>query len=624
VAKKAKTETTPGVTAEPKEDLLKRVTNDIEEWEGYYRPYRQKHQDAWNLWNNIRVKQQFVGDYDSFDPMTFQMVEANVDNVYASRPKVAFVPRNRYQETDTKILQGMWDRTWDDNNTDFYLPIMGREATNIGNMVTFDCWEDSPDGGYVKTEHIPFPDCILDAAARDQFHVKKAGFRKLERLEDLKQATRYDSTAVNEDGTTGTWVKRYKNLEDVTPYGSGDPKLDKELKDMLAGSTLSDEGKKGQVEVTYMIYLDKIVEVANRKVVIYEAESPYHKDAYEVEVQDQDDAGDKLFDDTDVPEGIEMMDEAQAAEMLIPATKMITAPEIKSFIPIAMHSGYKDGALLIAKGDTETFMDTQEDLNDSINMLKEDIGRNVRGVNVTDSNVVTPEQEEQLARAQSGSVVGITGGRKSVDTLTHESMDTAALAEINRAKQSIRDTARVSETTSGVDATQGDRTATEIDAQMAQASGGFRTKTLNLEAGYYKQRAENWVKMIQIFMPSDEQMVRVNGRYGVEFQLYKPSQYWGLFDVKVTLETNAQAEKEKEARMALALHDRFKDSPYWNRYELEKYVAEKTSNLDEDQLKLMMNANPQNLAIMGGVAGGDAGAAGGTEPPLALGAGNGA
>jgi hypothetical protein len=586
-------------TAKPDEpNTLKRVQDDIEEWEEYYRSYRQRHTDAWKLWNNERVKQQFVGDFDSFDPMTFQMVESNVDNVYASRPKVAFMPRNRYQETDTKILQGMWDRTWDDNNTDFYLPIMGREATNIGNMITFDCWYDSPDGGYVKTEHIPFPDCVLDAAATDQFHIKKAGFRKLVRLDDLKTATKYDRKS-------GKWVPRYDHLDEVSVYGStGSPLLDEELKAMLVGSTLNESGKKGQVELTYMVYLDKIVEVINRKTVVFEDDSPYHKESYEIQVQDQNEEGDKLFDNNNVPDGIEMMDETAAAQALTPVMKKITVPAIDPFIPIAMHSGYKDGAVLIAKGDTETFADTQEDLNDSINMNKEDIARNVRGVIITNKSVVQPDEEEEISRAQSGSVIGVTGGKANVDTLNHESMSQGVQFEINRSKQSIRDTARIAEVVQGLNE-QTQQTATEINAQVSQATSGFRTKTLNLEAGYYKQRAENWIKLIQIFTPNENNLVRVNSRLGVEFQLYKPSQYWGLFDVNITLEINAKAEQQKKAQMALAAYNQFKDSPYWNRFELEKYVAEKAFDLDEDQLKLMMNANPQNATMMGGVPGGD-------------------
>lgn len=592
-----KDKTDEGKTPETQSTSLKRVVDDINEWESHYRPYRTKHQDAWKLWNNIRVKQQFVGDFDSFDPMTFQMVEANVDNVYSSRPKVAFVARNRYQETDTKILNGMWDRTWDDNNTDFYLPIMGREATNIGNMVTFDCWEDSPDGGYVKTEHIPFPDVILDASARDQFHLRKAGFRKLVTLDELKQAKIYKD---------GKWVPRYKNLDQIPMYGSPatNPVLDEEYKEMLAGSTLTEEGRKGQLELTYMAYLDKIIEVANRKVTIFEDNSPYHKDSYEIDVQDQDEEGNKLFDDKQVPPGIENMDPAVAAKLLKPVTKRITVPSIDPFIPIAMHAGYKDGSVLIAKGDTETFADTQEDLNDSINMLKEDITRNVRGVVITDKTRVQPDEEEELANAEPGSIVAVTGGKSSVEVLSHEAMNQAAQYEINRSKQSIRDTARIAEVVQGL-SDQSNQTATEVNAQVSQATSGFRTKTLNLEAGYYKQRAENWVKMLQIFMPAKDQMVRINSRYGVEFALYRPSQYWGLFDVKVTLETNAKAEQQKDAQMALAAYNQFKGSPNWNQFELEKRVAEKAFNLDEDDLKVLMNPNPQNAAVMGGVPVGD-------------------
>jgi hypothetical protein len=597
------------ITTTEENPLLKRLNDDVKEWKDYYDPYGRKHQDFWKLWDNKRVKKQYHGESDSFDPMTHQMVEANVTNVYSARPKMAFLARNRYQETDTKILNGMWDRTWDNNKMDFYLPIMGREATITGNMVVFPCWEPNPDGSYMGIKHVPLGDVILDGAAPDQFSIRKAGYKRLARLDELKEATRYDPE-------TESWVPRYKNLDKIKLLGSDgiDGDTEKKLKDMLKGSTLNKTGKEQQVAVVHMIYLDRIVEVANGKEIIYEEDNPYHRDSYEIQVQDQDDTGQKLFDENTVPEDALTPEDIQAGAQ--PIMKTITVPEIKPFIPIAMHGGYKDGALLLAKGDVEVYADTQEDLNDAINMNKDNVAANVRQVKVYDTNRVTDrKQVEEYSDARPGSVVGIAGGKDSIGNDELPDMSTAALAEQSRAKQSIRDAANIDEVVQGVSDQQGaaDKTATEIDAQTAAASSGFKAKTQNLEAGFYTQLGECWIKFLQIFMPDEDQMVRVNGQNGVEFQLYKPSQYWGLYDVKPTLESNAQAKKQAEARMALAAHDRFAESPYWNRYELEKYVAEKAFDMDDDQLKLMMNPNPINMAMMGGAPAGDA--MGGTPSP---------
>lgn len=606
-----KTEQKTEAKGKSEDSLLVRVKKDIEQWENYARPYHIKWQDFWRLWNNERVKQQFVGDFDSFDPMTFQMVESIVDNVYGTRPKVTFLPTNRYQETDTKILQGLWDYTWDKNDMDDLIIPWGREITITGNGALFCSWED----GCMKITHVPIRDCIFDPTASCRADLRFAGYRRLAMLDELKEEKRYDADK-------GEWVPRYRDLEGLETYSGGTNQLDKQLKELLAGTTLADPV--GQVEVVYLSYLDQVIEIANRRKVIAQYDNPYHKDAYETTAQDQAPDGQKLYDEAslspDMAAGVASgaVSEQDLAAQLAPAPKKVTVPEIESFIPVVLQGEFKDAALLLAKGDVESFADTQEDLNDSINMMKEDIARNIRGVKVVNKTVVEPDQIEELEKAQPGSIVPISGGAANVEELSHTPMDTATLAEIQRSKQSIRDTARIDEVIQGVSDNQ-QKTATEIKTQVAQASSGFATKTRALESGAYQQLGEIFMKFTQIFL-TEEQMVRILGKDGVEFKSFDPKQYWGAYEPKVVLESNAKAKKQEETRRILEAYSLFRGDMSLNQTEFKKLVLEKAFDMDEDDLKLLMSPDPANVAMMGGAPVGDV-ASGTPSLPPALPAG---
>jgi hypothetical protein len=573
------------------DSLLKRVKKDVDQWDKYARPYFSKWDEYWKLWNNIRVKQQFVGDFDSFDPMTFQMVESIVDNVYGSRPKLSFLPTDRYQETDTKILQGLWDYTWDENNMDALIIPWGREITITGNGALFCFWQD----GCMKIVHKPIRDCIFDPRATCAEDMEYAGYKRLVMLDQLKDEKRFDPK-------TEKWVPKYSNLDDLETYGGTDSQTDKELKDMLHGSTLSDPVN--QVLVHYLCYKDKIVEIANLTQIIFEDDNNFHKDAYKTDAQAQSHEGDKLYEENSLmPEAADMaaqglLSQEDLAVTLDPTQTTVTVPAIEPFIPVVLQGEFKDAAMLLAKGDVEPFADSQEDLNDSINMMKEDIARNVRGVVITNKSVVQPDEEEELERAQPGSIVAITGGRANVDTLTHEAMDNAAQAEIARTKQSIRDTARVDEVIQGVsDAT--DKTATEIKTQVAQASSGFATKTRALESGAYRQLGDIFVKFNQIFL-TEEQMVRILSKEGVEFKPFDPEKYWGNYETKVVLESNARAKKEADSRKALDWYSTVaKGNPNFNAVEVDKYISQKTFDIDEDDLKVLMAPDPNAMVPPG-------------------------
>lgn len=579
--------------AEVEDPSLDRVNKDYTDFHTYISPYWIKWEKYWKLWDNVSVDPQYDGDNMAFDPMVFQVVETLVDNVYGSRPKLTFLATRKDQEVDTKILKGLWDFSWDKSNMDDVIPIFGREVIITGNGCIFPCWED----GYMGMRHIPIKDCILDISAADPTQWRFAGYRRLALIEDLKKEKRFDPQAGAidpDDGKPkGAWVPRYNGLEEIIDTGTNGDITDKQLKEQIyAGSTMSTDGKKGQVEVRCMFYMDKIIETANRAKTIFEDANPYFKEGSKAVVQLRNEKGEPLYDETDLPEGAEFMTQDELEVALTKEMIEVDIPAIEPFIPCVMHRGFVDRAVLIAKGDVEPIANTQGELNDMISAKRDNIIYNVQNVVLIDegSKAAIPE----LAQAKAGSIVSVKNlsqfGDRTVQWMKKPDMTSAADAEINRVKKSLRDTVRVAETAQGVDTSGGDRTATEINAQVAQSSGSFAAKVKALESGMYKQLGEMFVKMVQIFLTED-QLVRIVGKDGVEFKQFQPGDYWGPYDVKVVLEEKAKAQAKEEADQAVEAYAQFKMDPDFNQLELKKMVARKAFGMDDDDLDLLLSPN---------------------------------
>lgn len=582
-----------------REPLLDRVIKDYQAWYDYTSLPRMRWDSYWMLYNNQRIKQKYQGTSNTFDPMTHQMVETGVDNVYGSRPKMTFVPTQRNQETDTKLLTGMWDFTWDKNGMDSRIIPFGRETKITGNAALW-C---SPGKDYMEIRHIPWRDCIFDPNGKDEDSISYGGYRQLIMKDDAKKLMIYDAKKE-------AWVPRYKGLDEVKTWSESADQTDKSIKDSYSGSTLSGSGRANQIEIITMYYRDKLVEVANRTKVVYEGPNPWQKDSFIVEIP--------LYEEALVPDDIENTPEALQQFLddngLQTGTMPIEVAAIDGFIPVALNRRYVDNAMLIAKGDVEVFADTQEDLNDMRNAKKDNIAYNVKNVAVVDvADVRNMAVKTQLAGANPGDVIEAVGGKNAAGWLDKPDMTTAADNEIAYLKQSIRDSARTSEVIQGVDGAQG-KTATEINAQVASASGGFTTEVRNLESGTYKRLGTIFDAYLKIFVTS-EQIIRVLGRDGVEWKNYDPSKYWGLYECKPMLETRAQAKKQKQAEDAKNLYLAFKGDPEINQQELKKKVLELGFDMDDDDVKLLLvNPSANNQATMGGLPAGDV--ASGTAPGM--------
>lgn len=599
-------------------DQVKKIVEDYEAWRDHSKKPRKIWSNNWKLWNNERVKKGYKSTSNSFEPMVFQMTESRVDNTYGSRPQPTYLATIPQQETDTKMLAEHFAASWRRSDMDLYIVPVGREQEMCGNVCIFTGWED----GYMTMLPVPMNDCILDPSATRPDQMRYAGYRRLDMIDNLKKATRYDAEK-------GAWIPKYKNLDKIKTWGnnSDDEKLAAELRKCYEGSTLPESQRKGQVEVLYMAYLDTIYEVANRTTVICEYPNPFQLQGRQVQAPSFNDNAEKLFDPASLPAELvdrthmgDVVPQEEVAANLQPQIEPFDVPDIDPFLPVAMGRIFIDLALLLAKGSVQPIADNQEDLNDEINIKKDNLidrQENAAFVDKDQSDELIP----LLAQKKHGSLIpaeGIAAGRKVIEWIEKPELANDTDIEINRLKQSIRDTSRVDKVIQGI-GNQQNTTATEINAQVAGASSGFKSQTKNLQHGLYKSLCEQHIKMVQIFIGSDKQTMRVQGPQGPEFKTLDGTKYFGPYDVEIVLEDEAEAAKRHKAEKALEAYNAFRGDPNFNQYELAKATAQKAFDLDPEELKLLMNPNPMNMAMAGGLPAGDVttpGAVPPAAPPL--------
>jgi hypothetical protein len=362
--------------------LAKKVVDDYTAWHDYTKGHRSNWERYWKQWSNQRVKPGYNSKAKvAADPMVHQVVETRVDNIYGSRPKWSYIPTMPEQETDTKILAEMADLSWDQGDMDLHIMGIGREVENTGNTFVFNGWED----GVMTYHHVPIADCVGDVNAPNPDAVKKIGYRFLALIDDLKEEKRFDPTAgkKDEDGNPqGAWVDKYNsNLSKVKKWTAlSDDKTSKQMaEEMYSGSTLEGAARDDQVEIIYMRYLDKFVAVANRQKVVMVHDNPFQAPEREVEVQLQNDEGERMYGDEDPPDLVEKavagepVTDEEIAEAAEKPTMKITVPAIKPFLAFAMGRGFVNPAVLIGKGTVETISDLYEDLNDEVSIKKDNL-----------------------------------------------------------------------------------------------------------------------------------------------------------------------------------------------------------------------------------------------------------
>jgi hypothetical protein len=420
-----------------------------------------------------------------------------------------------------------------------------------GNGVLMVSWEeDKP-----RITNIPLFDFFVDPTAthmnnpNEPGYPKYAGYRYLASIDDLKKAKLVDPE-------TGEMTDKYSNLDDIEELGKDWDELEKDVKEKYIGSTLGKDAHKEQVECIVYFSLDKKVVIANRNKVIYNGKNPYHRDA----TTEQSTA---IVNGVEVPTPVEV-------------------PEIKSFLPFAILRNYVDSTLFYAKGDVAVIIDRQETLNDLSNQKKDNLTFVLNNMWQIDPQFQhLADQIESLP----GAVYPIPRG--ALAPIEKQVVTAEADVEMQNIKDEMRRATAADEVVQGVSQDKGRVTATEVQAQLNQASQRFSVKLDTLENEGYAQLGRILFKMTQIFV-SQEMAVRVVGPEGVVWKDFDPNEYGGDYEPKVELETTTKAVKVEEGQKYQQLSQLIMQDPMVNHQEFLRIYFDKAFGLPEETIKRLL------------------------------------
>ena len=460
--------------------------------------------DSFKAYNGIRTKRGYAGVADEFVPETFSIVESLKASIAGTKPKFKYLPLREEQEQDTTTLNALVDFYWSRNNmTEKMLNWVG-DMIIYGNGVFHVSWEKD----YPLIQHIPLSDFYVDPAAthmnrpEEPGYPRYAGYRYLTSLDQLKAERKIDVE-------TGELINKFKNLSEVGGGITSDD-MDKDRKESYLGSTFGKEAIDEQVEIVVHYTANRRVMVANRGVDILDEKNPYHREKKEAI-------------NPAVIDGEEVLGKQEI-------------PEIRGFLPFAILRNYVDSNLFFARGDVEIILPTQEALNDTASQKRDNTAYALNNMWQIDPRF--KHLAEQIESAP-GNVFPIPKG--ALSPIEKQDVSPSADSEIERLRQQMRTATAADAAVQGVSQKFSRTTATEVQAQLNQASMRFTTKVQNLEDEGFAQLARIIFKMIQIFV-DNEVAVRIVGKKGIEWATYGPDTYIGEYEPRVVLESTADAE----------------------------------------------------------------------------------
>ena len=512
MAKKSYSETPKLTDADTlKDPVAVSVMGDFNKARNYVKEnYQTVWEDCFKAYNAIRVRRGYSGVADDFIPEVFSIVESLKAAIAGSKPKFKFMPMNEEQEQNTETLNALVDYYWSLNNmTEKMLNWVG-DMIIYGNGVFMVSWDTTQP--YIC--HIPLSDFFVDPTAthlnrpEERGYAKYAGYRYLTSIEQLRAKKMFDVK-------TGKLIDMYKNLDQVESADSGDLD-DKTRKEQLLGSTLGKDSAKNQIEIIEYYSAKKKIVIANRSIVIYDGDNPFQR-----------------------------KEETRKEIVLIdgePQTVTRTIPGIQGFLPFAILRNYTDSNLFYARGDVEVLIPIQEALNDTSSQKRDNLAYALNNMWQIDPRFKhLAEQIESMP----GAVFPIPKG--ALTPIDKQDVSPAADTEISRLTQAMRTASAADAAVQGVSQKFSRTTATEIAAQLNQASTRFTTKVQNLEDEGFAQLARILYKCIQIFV-NKEIAVRITGKMGTTWQDYNPKKYTGEYQPRVILEATAKAEAQQMAQ----------------------------------------------------------------------------
>lgn len=523
--------------------------------------WHRRWEDNYKLYNNERIKRGYLGISDTFVPMTFSTVQTHVSALFGSKPKFQYQPPRDKADQDTAILNATVDYFWDEDQWSLKIIDTGIGMKREGSAVDYFMWDiDHP-----VLIHVPIRDFFIHTAATEisERTTRSCGRRYITYIDELE---RFEVV----DPETGEMLPKYKNLDKLKGDSASEPvqgvsviqgqqKTDKQEKDMLYGSTTPDDPN--QVEVIEYWTVDRVISVANRRVVIEDAENYY---------KTKDRANQKK--------------DGKKEEDIYPT----------GILPFADARDYPDASLFYAKSEVDFIADQQEDLNDFSNQEKDAIS-----FNLNQQKTLDPKYKHLMDEIEN-----IPGEIIPVEASAYQPVPTGvipaeAFNERMNIKNEIRETSASNEVIKGASQTgpnSGTETATAVNAQVAGSAQRIGLKVTQLENGYFHRMANIVFRMIQLFVtePIDIPMKTKNGSTYAKFD---PKEFTGKYRPRVQLNISAQQQQQKQQADSANLLKAFLNDPNVDQRALTKLVLQRGFDLDPDEVEELLIPMPQGPAM---------------------------
>lgn len=571
-------------TEEPKDKVLDKALKDFNaSWDYRQGGLHDRWMDNYMMYHGQRVRRGYEGITDTFVPMSFSTVETLRSALFGSKPKFNFLPPSSKPDQKTDILNAWIDYCWERDQWSIKVSNTGLNMLSLGNGFDFYSW----DRDHPVMYNVGPRDFIIDPTYFGYGEPRYVGRRFLDTVENLETFEVIDvedpqneaNPKTGEIETTYPLKKKYKHLDTLTTNtqiantttATGDQTTDKQEKDMFFGSTLGEDAP-DQVEVIELWYEDRVVSIANRKVVIEDIENPHKAKA--------------KLNGVEFPKGI---------------------------LPFAWARDFIDPNLFYAKGEIDFILDQNELLNDMTN-------QNIDAVTYVLNPMFTldPDYVDQIEEVESLPGAVYPFRKDALNRVDMGNVPVAAFNERINVKNEIRETTASNEIVKGGKADSGDPTATEVNAQIAGASSRLKLKITQIENEYFHRMARIVLELTRLYV-TEKTLVRVVGKDGAKWEEFDPSEYAeGEYEPRVQLDIEIENQKVEAATNAKEMYAAFAGDPDINQQELKKIVLAKGFQLDPDEVEILTQVQPPMLGGSGMPPSGDPNDLSDIPPEVAL------
>ena len=514
----------------------------------------------WKLYNNQRVQKAYEGITNTFVPMVFSTIETMVAALGNSRPRFDWSPLDPTKQQSTEALNSLLDDFWEADRWDVKITEALRQDLMVGTAALFFYWDiDRP-----RMIHFSIRDAIVDPTATSPEDLGYSGRRYLTTLEAL---AKYEYVDTDPDSKTyGEMVKRFKlpSKSEVAAMKTDD--TDQEIKNMFMGSTMPDASDH-QVECIEIWDHDEVVTMLNRNFIIETIENPYKaQDRARLEK-----------DFADMEDGKEK-----------------AAQQAKGLLPFVFLRNYTDVSLFYAKSEIEPIASLQERLNDMDNQEGDYIIKQLAPQRWLD-----PVNEDwlDLINNDPDTVYPFKDG--TMGYYTPPILPANSFNERMNIKNEMREATAIDQVAKGA-ANVKDTTATEVRAQLNQASQRIEIKARMLEKDGFFYMGQLLFRMIQLYI-TEPQVVSAEGMESLEETqftmpsgdvlnlpkntlVFDPAEYTGDWVPTVTLEIDSENKKSNSKKENLQAYQILIQDPTNNLDEIKKILLPKIFDLSQEDI----------------------------------------